>query len=1054
VNITRVVLEADSSSIKAATKDLNALQGSGEKTTSAVKAIGAAFLALGAGNAIRSAITLTAEFNQSIASLSAITGATGKDLEFYREQAKEIGRTTSLSASQAAEAFKLIASAKPDLLASAESLAAVTREAVVLAEATGSTLPEAANALGSALNQFQLPASNASRVINALAASSQLGTAEVAAVTEALRNAGSAANSLGIDFESTVAGIQGLAAAGRQGADAGTALRQVMLQLEASGEQKLRPSLVGLTGALINLEAKNLDNLELMDLFGKEAFTAATALLGQVNVVAQLDAGLRGTSTAYEQANTRMNTFNGDMKSLSSAIEALQIEIFSNSVDGLGRSLAQTATGGVNFLTSNLNALKVAAELVAVLIGARMVASLGTSTAAIITNIAALATATTTTSALGVSTTTATAAQNVMAAATTRLTAALAILTGPAGIIVIAAAAMYALVKSQEATANAAFEQAFAYDALRESLHTLTEQELKKSIELEEERIDAMKRSLITMQAMFDTQGMYEDELRVLNLQVMEAESTHGLLVRQLERVRDGWKPVIDGTTSAAIAANSATNATEVLTRSTNDLVNMMDSAADASYNTASAYVQLMGTFGSVIPSIDQVTTRTTRLTEEQKNANLINRDAQDSIDGIVDSMEKQKEVSPQLVEVTNLMRNDISSAFADMMMNGENAFDAIAKSFERMIYKMIADWAAGKIMDLVSGAFSAATGGFTALLSGLGSAVSSTVGAAISGSIGAGTAAITGSTAAAGTGAAIAAGTAGAGAVAGTGAAGGGIVSGITGAVGTAASSVGGAISGAGSAAMGLLKAIPGWGWALGGAALVAKLLDDSGTMSSNSGILLSDLPGVAADRKRDTPAYASGVDPVLFARRDSFDNAMQISEALRAADSAVMELFGAAGKSFSITGPELSAFDEKGGGFGQFFGVAAEDGKVALTAQQSVEKYVRELISAGNRYTGSSINVSGSVDNMLMQLGQGLGFDGSNANGLDYVPFDGYRSILHQGEAVITAKGNDALGMMASALSEMRTIMAAVAQHTAKSARQLERWDFGGLPEERAFA
>jgi hypothetical protein len=59
-----------------------------------------------------------------------------------------------------------------------------------------------------------------------------------------------------------------------------------------------------------------------------------------------------------------------------------------------------------------------------------------------------------------------------------------------------------------------------------------------------------------------------------------------------------------------------------------------------------------------------------------------------------------------------------------------------------------------------------------------------------------------------------------------------------------------------------------------------------------------------------------------------------------------------------------------------------------------------------------------------------------------------------LHQGEAVITARGNDALGMMASALTEMRTIMAAVAQHTAKSARQLERWDFGGLPEERAFA
>ena len=32
----------------------------------------------------------------------------------------------------------------------------------------------------------------------------------------------------------------------------------------------------------------------------------------------------------------------------------------------------------------------------------------------------------------------------------------------------------------------------------------------------------------------------------------------------------------------------------------------------------------------------------------------------------------------------------------------------------------------------------------------------------------------------------------------------------------------------------------------------------------------------------------------------------------------------------------------------------------------------------------------------------------DGSNANGLDYVPFDGYISELHAGEAVLTAQEN----------------------------------------------
>jgi len=293
----------------------------------------------------------TMEFSQSIADLSAITGASGKDLEFYANKAKEIGRTTSLSAAEAAEGFKLIASAKPDLLESATALAAVTQEAVTLAEATGISLPESAAALGSALNQFQMPAGDAARVVNALAASAQFGTAEVQQVTEAMRNAGSAANSLGLDFEETVAGIQALAAAGRQGADAGTALRQVLLKLEATGRAELQPSVVGLVGALNELKSQNLDNTELMDLFGQEAFTAATALLAQSDTAEQLNTSLRGTNTATEQAAVRMDTLQGDTLKAQSAIEALQITIGERAEPAM-RAMAQATAGVANALTS------------------------------------------------------------------------------------------------------------------------------------------------------------------------------------------------------------------------------------------------------------------------------------------------------------------------------------------------------------------------------------------------------------------------------------------------------------------------------------------------------------------------------------------------------------------------------------------------------------------------------------------------------------------------------------------------------------------------------
>jgi len=313
-------------------------------------AFGAAAVAAKLFSAFKSGIAVTANFSQEIANLSAITGATGKDLEFFSEQAKEIGKTTSLSASQAAIAFKLIASAQPELLDSAEALAAVTKQAVLLAEATGDSLPASAAALGAALNQFQLPASKAADAVNILAASSKLGTANVGLVTDALRNAGSAANALGLDLVDTVAGIQALAKANKLGADGGTSLRQVLLKLEETADRKLQPSIVGLSAALEELESRNLSNQELMKMFGQEAFTASTILLAQKDVVAELGETMRDTNVAVEQSSVRMNTLTGDWLAFQSAIEAAQIRTLGGDIEDLSRFIVQASTRWLNEL--------------------------------------------------------------------------------------------------------------------------------------------------------------------------------------------------------------------------------------------------------------------------------------------------------------------------------------------------------------------------------------------------------------------------------------------------------------------------------------------------------------------------------------------------------------------------------------------------------------------------------------------------------------------------------------------------------------------------------
>ena len=207
--------------------------------------------------ATRSIIKSTKDFGQAVADLSAITGAVGEDLEFLSNKSKEFGESTTLSASQAAEAFKIIASAKPDLLSNVEALALVTEEAIALAEATGEDLPTAANTLGAALNQFGAGAEESSRFINVMAAGSKRGAALVGEMAEALKQSGVIASQAGLSFEETNAALQILSTNALKGSKAGNQFRGVLLALAAAGKDEFNPEVVGMQQALANLEAAN-----------------------------------------------------------------------------------------------------------------------------------------------------------------------------------------------------------------------------------------------------------------------------------------------------------------------------------------------------------------------------------------------------------------------------------------------------------------------------------------------------------------------------------------------------------------------------------------------------------------------------------------------------------------------------------------------------------------------------------------------------------------------------------------------------------------------------
>jgi hypothetical protein len=157
-----------------------------------------------------------------------------------------------------------------------------------------------------------------------------------------------------------------------------------------------------------------------------------------------------------------------------------------------------------------------------------------------------------------------------------------------------------------------------------------------------------------------------------------------------------------------------------------------------------------------------------------------------------IESQKKQEEAMTRTHEY-------LTTSFIDIFNNGKNAFDNIAKAFSTMIQRMLAEWAASKLMNLIGmGSGTATANPFAAI----GSAISSAIG---------GTAATAAGTAAAGAAGTAAAGAAG-GAAAGTGI--GATLASAAGSVGTAisggAAAVGSAISGGASAATAMIVANP----------------------------------------------------------------------------------------------------------------------------------------------------------------------------------------------------------------------------------------------------
>lgn len=288
---------------------------------------GATVAAVGAVAAVMvKAGKAAAEFETSLASMGALTGLGGSDLESLGNSARELAKTYGSSATEVLASMETIGSQAPVLLKNKEALVAVTDAANVLAKAGGMEVDAAAKAITTTMNQMGVSADEAMNIVNTLGAGSQQGAAGIEYLNVAFEKAGTQAKAAGMSYSDLTAAIETVAPKFSSADVAGSQLSSTLLALSMASNE-YNPQVVGMSKALENLSAAELNNAQMKDLVGASNITMLSTLIESREEFDKYSQSLVGTTTAQDQAAQKMDTFNEKMNRLTSSWDDFLISL-------------------------------------------------------------------------------------------------------------------------------------------------------------------------------------------------------------------------------------------------------------------------------------------------------------------------------------------------------------------------------------------------------------------------------------------------------------------------------------------------------------------------------------------------------------------------------------------------------------------------------------------------------------------------------------------------------------------------------------------------------
>lgn len=310
------------------------------------------------GYTVSESISSVSDFETHLDGLQSLTGLGDDAMKSIADGAIEMSKGFKSSASEIVDSMKLIGSQAPELLQNQDALMKVTEAANVLSEAAGIEVVDAAKGVTTVMNQMGASASEATEIINVLAASSQQGSADVAYLNTAFEKAGTAAKSAGMDYTQLAAAIETIAPKFSSADVAGSTLNSTLLALSVQANDKFKPAVVGMNQALQNLAKAEMDDIQMKNLVGASNITMLKTLIEAKDTFKGFESSLAGTNTAYEQMAINTDNLDGTIGGLKSNWEALLLTLGeSEIIQGIIQFFQQvisTLTELINYISATI----------------------------------------------------------------------------------------------------------------------------------------------------------------------------------------------------------------------------------------------------------------------------------------------------------------------------------------------------------------------------------------------------------------------------------------------------------------------------------------------------------------------------------------------------------------------------------------------------------------------------------------------------------------------------------------------------------------------------